>query len=279
MAAQTMATSSTAIMTSHPKIALKDYPTYSGNPTEGNTIRHFAMAWENITTAQGISLDEDDDTSREVALAATRLTDAALEWYHDTWTPMVVAMAPTKPKWIELITALQAQFEPLPPSFVARSELRALRQTGTLNDYINRFRHLNSSIPDMAEADRVDNFIRGLKPALQAKVNMSLPHNLTTAYTVAVRQEAAYQAMVPNRPRVAQQNNRPRTPPDVGHLAAVEDESDDEKGNSSLSLAAMQAPSPKLTNELRAELLKSGKCFRCRQAGHISKNCPKNSKN
>jgi hypothetical protein len=281
--APTMTASTTTVSTT--RITLKDYPTYSGNASEGNTIRRFALLWLNIATTQGVSLADDTDTSGQVALAATRLTDAALDWYHDIWTPLVEAMAPSKPKWSELITALQAQFEPLPPSFIARSELKALRQTGTLADYINRFRHLNSSIPDMAEADRVDNFIRGLKPALQTKVNMSLPENLITATTVAVRQEAAYQAMAPTvRSRPAQSNQpfRPRPAPtsnDVGHLAALEGEAEDEKEHTSLSLATMQTPSPKLTDEVRAELMRSGKCFRCRQVGHMSKNCPKNSKN
>ena len=279
---QTMATPTTAV--GAVKLSLRDYPTYSGNASEGKTIRDFALTWQSIATTQGVSLADDADTSGQVALAATRLTGQALWWYHHIWSPLVEAMAPSKPKWSELITSLQAQFEPLPPSFIARAELRALRQTGTLADYINRFRHLNDSIEDMAEVDRVDNFIRGLKPALQAKVNMSLPENLITATTVAVRQEAAYQAMVPavRRPGQSNQPFRVRPAPtshDVGHLAAVEGEVDDEKEHTSLSLAAMQSPSPKLTDEVRAELMRSGKCFRCRQAGHISKNCPKNSKN
>jgi hypothetical protein len=35
----------------------------------------------------------------------------------------------------------------------------------------------------------------------------------------------------------------------------------------------------KLTDAERDQLRRQGKCFRCRQSGHISRDCPKGSKN
>jgi len=126
-----------------------------------------------------------------------RDNDDVNDWYSKFWLPLVESMKPVEPKWSEFIATFQAQFEPLPPSYLVRAEMRMLQQTGSLGmgTYITRFRHLSSSIPDMAEADHVDYFIRGLMPALQNKVKMSLPQNLITAVTIAVRQEATYQAM------------------------------------------------------------------------------------
>jgi hypothetical protein len=278
-----VASSSSAPGTStRPKISLKDYPTYSGIPEDGNTIRRFALVWMNIAAAQGISLADDVDTSQVIVDAATRLTDGALEWYADVWLPIVAAMAPTKPRWSDFISALQGQFEPLPPSFIARTELRSLTQTGSLQEYINKFRDLSASIPDMAEADRVDRFISGLKPALQAKVSMSLPENMITATTVAVRQEAAYQAMTHRTPRPAQRPNRQPNPvpatraspaQELGHITTTDSDEDNEEKQ---TLAAIQAPrSAKLSDERKADLMRAGKCFNCYQVGHLSKNCPR----
>ncbi len=59
--------------------------------------------------------------------------------------------------------------------------------------------------------------------------------------------------------------------------AADEDDEDDEKKHApSHSLAAMQPARsfpPKLTDALRAELQAQNKCFRCRQVGHIARQC------
>jgi len=187
----------------------------------------------------------------------------------------------------------------LSPSFIARTELKSLRQTGTLNDYINQFRLLSSRIPDMAEADRVEKFIDGLKPALAAKVAAQLCETMIEATTVAWKLEAAYQATVPvrqqprgfprNRPNYVAANVAARNdvavaaPMELGHIVTHDEDNtnaddDDEKHTPSYSLAAMQAQPqrvviPKLTDAARAELASAGKCFRCRQKGHIAKNC------
>ena len=45
-------------------------------------------------------------------------------------------------------------------------------------------------------------------------------------------------------------------------------------------LNAITRPLKKLTDAERDQLRREGKCFRCRQVGHISSQCPKNpSKN
>jgi hypothetical protein len=225
--------------------------------------------------------------------AATRLSHSALDWYHDVWLPLAIGMLPDRPKWSQFLLALQAQFEPLPPSFIARTELKSLKQTGTLNDYINQFRLLSSRIPDMAEADRVDKFIDGLKSGLAAKVAAQLCETMIEATTVAWKLDAAYQAALPARqpPRMFQRrqtnaaNAAPRNDPagspmELGHMDDHDNgngdgDGDDEKPPS-LSLATMQVQRtafPKLTDALRAELIATGKCLRCRQKGHMARNC------
>ena len=290
---------------STPKIKI-DWPAhFTGIVGQGPVLRHWGYGMADVNAVRGISLADDVDTSTAILEAATRLSQSALEWYHDTWLPLAAAIeqAGVKPKWSQFMAHLQAMFEPLPPSFIARAELKSLRQTGALADYIHRFRLLSSRIPDMAEADRVERFIDGLKPALAAKVTISLCEDLITATSVAIKLEASYQALQLNRAQVARppfvargrQFNAPNAPArhgavaavpmELGHVATHDDTYDEhEESVSSPSLAALQqqqrAPIPKLTDAVKAELAAQGKCYRCRQKGHIARNCtffdPKN---
>lgn len=47
--------------------------------------------------------------------------------------------------------------------------------------------------------------------------------------------------------------------------------------NSASTSASSVASLPKLDNELRQKLRAEGRCFRCREKGHTSFNCPKNT--
>jgi hypothetical protein len=70
---------------------------------------------------------------------------------------------------------------------------------------------------------------------------------------------------------------------DEKHDTEKDNDGDDTKTPTSYSLAAMQqqqssssprVPLPKLSEADRAKLRASGSCFRCRQKGHLSRDCP-----
>jgi hypothetical protein len=87
-------------------------------------------------------------------------------------------------------------------------------------------------------------------------------------------------------------NNDGPVPMELGHIdnddekhdVDKDDDVDDVKPPTSYSLAAMQqqipspsrarSPLPKLSETDRAKLRASGSCFRCRQHGHVSRDCP-----
>lgn len=287
---------SSSSSSSCPKNVKYEWPdAFSGIAKQGPTFRHWGYGMTNIMAVRNVSLSDDVDTSGAIREAATRLTDSALEWYNDSWLPLAATMEQVgvKPKWSQFMAHLQAVFEPLPPSFIARTELKSLRQTGGLADYIHQFRLLSSRIPDMAEADRVERFIDGLKPALAAKVTIAMCEDLITATAIAVKLEASYQALQANRPHGARQAfagrgrqfNLPNAParPGVAPVAPMElgqvATQDDFDGDdvSTQSLAAIQphqrSAIPKMTDALKADLAAQGKCYRCRQKGHIARNC------
>ncbi|KAG9454786.1 hypothetical protein H6P81_007690 [Aristolochia fimbriata] len=64
----------------------------------------------------------------------------------------------------EFKTELKKYFFPDDVDFQARMELRALKQKGTIRDYVKSFNSLILSIPNMSEEDRLFSFLVGLRP-------------------------------------------------------------------------------------------------------------------
>jgi hypothetical protein len=215
-------------------------------------------------------------------------------WYRTEYLPSI---KPDPVTWDFFIQSITDKYEPVPVGFTARTALKSVRQSGTIEEYNAAFSEVVSLIPDMAEADKVDKYIEGLKQGLRLKVAGTLTRTLLESMTVAVQLEAAW-ANVPRDNRAAppfvRYHNRhvaaPATParsseatqsPPAQHLGrmsvADEDDDDDEKKHApSHSLAAMQPTRsfpPKLTDAMRAELQAQNKCFRCRQVGHIARQC------
>ena len=67
----------------------------------------------------------------------------------------------TPSRGISLCNASPTNMKPVPVGFTARTALKSIRQTGTIEEYNASFSEVVSLIPDMAEADKVDKYIEG----------------------------------------------------------------------------------------------------------------------
>ena len=75
----------------------------------------------------------------------------------------VIAGRPRFSSWDDLKSELKVQFYPENAEYQARCKLSELQQSGTIKEYVQKFSGIMLDISDMAEADRLYNFQRGLK--------------------------------------------------------------------------------------------------------------------
>jgi hypothetical protein len=272
-------------------LRMSKMPTFSGiRKKDQISLRDWLFAL--LTYLDAAGLHPETDVAKCIAAASLSFAPDVARWYHMEYLPSI---KPNPVTWDYFIQSITDKYEPVPVGFTARTALKSIRQTGTIQEYNDAFSEVVSMISDMAEADKVDKYIEGLKQGLRLKVAGTLTRTLLESMTVAVQLEAAW-ANVPRDNRASlpfvRYQNRHAAPatsstsrsgdtaqnspaPHLGRMS-VGDENDDDEEKKSHSLAAMQ-PSrsfpPKLTDALRAELQAQNKCFRCRQVGHIARQC------
>ena len=80
-------------------------------------------------------------------------------------------------------------FEPTTDDALARQQLAALKQTGRVTGYIQRFREIQGRIQDMSVQDEFVAFIRGLQPRIKTQVGALVEEDLAAAMRLAARLE------------------------------------------------------------------------------------------
>ena len=172
----------------------------------------------------------------------------------------------TTTNWAEFAIGLRRQFEPINAIRVARDKLARLRQDKSVQDYTARFRTIVLQVPDMSEAELMDRFIRGLKPAAQRELELHPPATFDDAVILAERVDA-----VEWRVRSASSSSRPA--PSYGYASQAYHGT----GATPMELGSMRHKPPPLTPGQRRRLRDNNGCFYCRElnANHVALNCPK----
>lgn len=222
-----------------------------------------------------------------VAYAGAMLRGAASTWWRQRRTHAAAGVMADVTTWHQFSTELRAQFTIVNAVKVARDELAALKQTGAVQSYAIKFRDITLQIPDITEQEKLDRFVRGLKPRLQRELAIREPATLDDAIRMAERidvldfswQQRNYRAASADSHR-----SRPE-PMELGNietkaLAAIHRTRDDTHPRAlQPSLESKpRAPYRKpLTDEDRERLRKAGACFKCRKTGHLARDCPEAS--
>ena len=189
---------------------------------------------------------------------------------------------------------LRNHFLPYGIERVARSKLRQLKQTGTVASYSSIFMQTVVHLPKMDMDDKIEAFIEGLNNAIYREVVLKDFSNLQKAMDYAVFVESRLHHRGPRYGSNLSSNNYnfrfstksanttlgPSTNTSSSsvpmELTAVSSTTEIQSSESELN--AMIGPLKKLTDAEREQLRREGKCFRCRNRGHLSRDCPK-SKN
>lgn len=154
--------------------------------------------------------------------------------------------------WNDLKPLMIAQFQVFNHQTDIRDRYQSLRQTGSVNAYITKFRALVVELEEEPEANKVYQFLKGLKPEIQARTRVLKPTSLMTAMDIADEADRAdYHA----------RGGKFFTAKSI-------------KGASGSGPAPMQIGVIS-ANADRQRMLQQNRCFYCRKEGHQARDCRK----
>ena len=226
------------------------------------------------------------DEPQKVLLALTHLEGDAFTFVNILRAqPPSAGAVPIDSSWDRLKGALVQQFGGLDPQFVARTRIRSLSQTGTVQEYLNTFKNLRCRVGDMNDAEAVDKFLAGLNEKVVMHVVqqrggdvMSFEEVTTAAlhYARGIDLAASSRAGRSHTPAATQsaqlhtmdakaKGRQGQPPRRVGF-----------KGPPGATMARQPMTHGKLTDAEKEFLRANAGCFYCKKpnAGHMVANCP-----
>lgn len=204
------------------------------------------------------------DDPRRVPFAAAMLTDHAAVWWRS------VCLDPEDPitTWAEFKRRLLFNFQHVDAEKTARRRLRFLKQRTSVASYFTDFTRAILEIPRITDDEKMDRFLTGLKPSLQREIILREPTDFATMVKLAHKlDEVTYSlnrdSYLGNRfsDRAGTNEHRPM------ELGAIHDDRPNTSRDGRMNR-------PKLTQADKERLRREGKCFYCKEAGHIAERCP-----
>lgn len=217
------------------------------------------------------------DTQR-VSFAGALLTGNAAIW----WRSVCQEAQDPITSWAAFKADLIYNFKHLDPVKVARDRLRSLSQRTSVNAYFADFSRAVFQIPGITEEEKMDRFMAGLKPSLQREILLREPATFaeltkmaskldTLLYSIDRRSfvpsGAARGHMRAGRPPGFRQGASGATPMELGAI------------HPGASTSGAAYPRNQLSNAERDKLRREGRCFYCRELGHVADRCPSKAGN
>ena len=234
---------------------------------------------------------EDDRVDHGVIL----LRDAAESW----WRSHIVSTTdprgnPTDGRlvtWTAFANCLKDVFTPIPEKERARSRLYDLKQTGSVQAYTALFREVTFVLDDLSPSEAFSLYKRGLKPKVWSDIRLQFPKTLEAVIALAEQADAEGSSVGPDRPTArsgtASGDRRPfirRARQKGARLNVVE--AGEVRRSGEAAVAAVRPPPRRPPNadrraaahgpaaDDRDRLRREGRCFTCRQTGHLARDCP-----
>ena len=233
----------------------------------------------------------------KVALAVTFFRGSALRWYKYAEHMDVNNELTQWPKFTE---ALRAHFQASNTETIVRNKLAALRQLASVSRYNDLYNELIIEVLDIDQRSKVDMYVRGLKREVQLHVSLQSPATLEEAQRIAMNvdniiHETGFTRAQPrsntnfkhksnnnrhfnNRGSGRSYNNynSSSTPMELGQVedGVMQDEYErDDDAAVTLAQANYQGRQ-RMSAEEQKQLMRDGRCFTCKQPGHLSRDCP-----
>ena len=193
------------------------------------------------------------------------LRGAAKTWYHSVRSD-TLSEPERLTTWESFKAALVEQFSPVDPIKVARDQLADLQQETSVREYTSRFRHLCTIITNISEAEKLDRYVRGLKPRTRREVELREPpvRTFAAASKIAERVDSNLGRIFPGTQQSIVPANGP-VPMELGMMARHTSDDDD--------YSSQTEPHGRLTTEEREHRKAHGLCFYCGSDKHLRQGC------
>ena len=121
----------------------------------------------------------------QVSITSMYLSGDAKLWWRTRMADDLSAGRPSVVVWESLKKELKDQFLPCNTSWLARENLKKLKQTGSVRDYVKEFSSLMLDISNMSEEDKLFNFMSGLQTWAQAELRRQGVKDIPSAMATA----------------------------------------------------------------------------------------------
>ena len=196
------------------------------------------------------------DESQALTIAVSYLAEGAHEWW-------IVFKETEEGRniqgWSSLKNALVGRFDTLNKEKVARDKLAKWKQLKDVASFNDDFQKILLDIPNISSEEQIDRYTRGLKPYIWRELCTKEYTRLSDAMKDAERIESAHSRVNTSNKSYTKKSigNDPKpVPMEIGNIELK-----------------------KLSQEERQRCMREGLCLRCRQKGHMAKNCPKGRRN
>ncbi|RVX06627.1 hypothetical protein CK203_029525 [Vitis vinifera] len=124
------------------------------------------------------------DEATKVRTATLYLTDTATLWWRRRFADMEKGIC-TIEMWEDFKREIKRQFYPEDVAYLARKNMRRLKHTGSIRDYVKEFSSLMLEIPNMTQEELLFNFMDNLQGWAEQELRRRGVQDLATAMAIA----------------------------------------------------------------------------------------------
>lgn len=212
------------------------------------------------------------EPATEILAVQFALEDKAAAWWRSITDDDEVT---TPSSFEEFKAALIKRYRPQDPMYSARDKLKALRQTGSTRTYVDKFEQLAHD-GKLKEPEKFAPFIEGLKPSVKKYIDRKYRRGKFDQFQEMIEAAIADDEAEWNASEKNKNNDHPWRGRSGGQQrgGSSQNPSSTNPGATPMDIGSF-TPIPKLTDELRAQCRKEGRCLFCRDKGHMVADCPK----
>ncbi|KAL5775964.1 hypothetical protein ACOSP7_013524 [Xanthoceras sorbifolium] len=124
------------------------------------------------------------DDQEQIRTATLYLADTATLWWRRRHADIQRGTC-TIDSWDDFKKELKKQFYPEDAAYLARKNLKKLKQTGSIRDYVKEFSSLMLEVPNMSDDELLFNFMDNLQPWAEVELRRRNVQNLAEAIAIA----------------------------------------------------------------------------------------------